>query len=179
MREPASPDKEQIQRRIEALKRQIAAEKATPVAPPVATTAVTTPPPPAEPPPSADAQSGKRSPTPLIVAGAGGALLIVGLVIYVPAAKDVKDSEDQCPNRKCLGPDEAQNTANAKKGEDARKKAVLGGVVSTVGVAAVAGGLIWYFAQPKKAATTATLLRPNVTPSVAPGFAGVALSGAF
>jgi hypothetical protein len=52
-------------------------------------------------------------------------------------------------------------------------------VVTGVGAAALAGGLIWYFAEPRSAETTGTLLKPNVTPAVTPGFAGLALSGAF
>ena len=179
VREPASSDKEQIQRRIEVLKKQIAAEKAAPVAPPV--TAVT-PPPPAndaasEPPANPEASSGKRSPAPLIVAGAGGVLLIAGLAIYFPAHSDVNDAEARCPNRVCpAGPNQADDI---KKGDDARKKATTGGVVTGVGVAAIAGGLIWYFAQPKKSTATGSLLRPDVAPTVSPGFAGLSLSGAF
>ncbi|MET0794930.1 MAG: hypothetical protein ABW061_25650 [Polyangiaceae bacterium] len=180
VREPASPDKEQIQRRIEVLKKQIAAEKATPIAPPVSAGPVT----PAannnvasEPQPSSESQSGKRSAVPLFVAGGGGVVLLIGIGIYAPASKDVKDSEDKCPNRVCpSGPNQADDI---KKGEDARKKATTGAVVMGLGAAAVAGGLIWYFAQPKKAASTGTLLRPQVTPAVSPGFAGLSFNGAF
>ncbi|MES1172980.1 MAG: hypothetical protein ABUL62_01535 [Myxococcales bacterium] len=180
VREPSSGDKEQIQRRIEVLKKQIASEKAAPVAPPVTTG--TTPPPPTngtatEPQPSTEAQTGKRSAVPLIVAGGGGVVLLVGLGIYVPAHKDVNDSEAKCPNRVCpAGPTQADDI---KKGEDARKKATTGAIVMGVGAVAAAGGLVWYFAQPKKSTNTGTLLRPDVTPTVSPGFAGLALSGAF
>jgi hypothetical protein len=66
-----------------------------------------------------------------------------------------------------------------KQGNDARKKAATGGVLMGVGAAGVAGGLVWYFVQPRQAVTTGTLLKPRVTPSVSPGFAGVALSGTF
>ena len=180
VREPNSGDKEQIQRRIEVLKKQIAAEKATPVAAPVPTgntAPVPSSTPASEPQPSAEAESGKRSPVPLFVAGGGGVVLLVGLGIYIPANKDVKDSETLCPNRVCPAGD--SQAANIKKGEDARKKATTGAVVMGVGAVAVAGGLIWYFAQPKKAASTGSLLRPNVAPAVSRGFAGLELSGAF
>ena len=177
VREPNTPDKEQIQRRIEVLKKQIAAESAAPVPPPVAVTKPIVTNTASEPPPSPDSSGGKRSNTPLILAGAGGAVLIVGAVIYGAGAKDIKDSEDTCPNRVCpAGPNQA---ADIKKGEDARKKATTGGVIAAVGAGAVAGGLIWYFAQPKKARATGTLLRPEVAPAVSPGFAGLSLSGAF
>jgi len=179
VREPASPDKEQIQRRIEVLKKQIASEKVVPGPSPNASApaplAAKEPPPEAQ--PSAEVHSGKRSAVPLIVAGAGGVVMAVGLAIYIPARKDVNDSEDKCPNRVCpVGPKQAENL---KAGEDARKKATTGGVVMGVGAAAIAGGLIWYFAQPKKTATVGSLLRPDVKPALSPGFAGLALSGAF
>ncbi len=178
LREPNTPDKEQIQRRIEVLKKQIAAESAAPPPPPVSVSKpVVQNPTPSEPPPSHESYAGKRSNTPLILAGAGGVVLIVGAVVYGAGAKDIKDSEDVCPNRVCpAGPDQA---ANIKKGEDARKKATTGGVIAAVGAAGVAGGLIWYFAQPRKAYATGTLLRPEVAPAVSPGFAGLSLSGAF
>lgn len=178
VREPNTPDKEQIQRRIEVLKKQIAAESAAPVPPPVVKTQpVVTNPPPSEAPTNSEGPSVKRSNTPLFVAGAGGVVLIVGAVIYGSGAKDIKDSEDACPNRVCpAGPNQA---AEIKKGEDARKKATTGGVITGVGAAGVAGGLIWYFAQPKRARVAGTLLRPEIAPAVSPGFAGLSLSGAF
>ena len=58
-------------------------------------------------------------------------------------------------------------------------KKITGGVVAGVGAVALAGGLIWYFVQPRSAETAGSLLKPNVTPAVTPGFAGLALSGAF
>jgi len=174
VREPNTADKEQIQRRIEVLKKQIAAEKAAPVAP-----APTTPaPPPAqtEPPPESVTHS-KRSNVPLFVAGAGGAILIVGAVVYGKAAKDVSHYEDLCPNRDCGNGSEA--AANKEAGNSARTRKVWGGVVTGVGAATLAGGLIWYFVQPRHGESSAALRKPSVSPAVAPGFAGLALSGAF
>src|SRR4051812_26621932 len=85
VREPNSGDKEQIQRRIEVLKKQIAAEKTAPVTPPVAAGAaapVTTTQGTPEPAPSTEARSGTRSPVPLFVAGGGGVVFLIGLGIY-------------------------------------------------------------------------------------------------
>jgi tetratricopeptide (TPR) repeat protein len=182
VREPNSGDKEQIQRRIEVLKKQITAERATPVAPPVLPGTVTpaTPNQPSgETQPNPANETGKRSAVPLIVAGAGGAVLLIGLGVYIPAAKDMNDAEAICPNRHCDGPDAAANKATAEKGDNARKKAIAGSVITGVGAVGVVGGLIWYFAQPRKAVTTGTLLDPHVAPAVSPGFAGLSLSGAF
>jgi len=176
VREPSTADKEQIQRRIEVLKKQIASEKAVPVAvaPPPAATPAATPP---QPPPETDTPQGKRSIVPLIVAGAGGVALIVGVGVFSKAAKDLSHYEDLCPNRDCG--DGAGAAENKAAGNEARNRKVWGGVVTGVGAATLAGGLIWYFVQPRHTSSTATLRKPLVSPTVAPGFAGVALSGAF
>ena len=181
VREPTSGDKEQIQRRIEVLKKQIAAEKA--VLPAASTTPpqVTPPPPsttPAQPEPKPVAHTGRRSAVPLVVAGVGAAAAVVGIVVFVPAAKDVSDSAAQCPEHKCPGTGSAQATL-IDKGNKARSKEMVGGVLMGVGGAALAGGLIWYFVQPRSAETTGSVLKPQLSPSVSPGFAGLALSGAF
>lgn len=182
VREPASPDKEQIQRRIEVLKKQISAESA--IAPatttPASTPSVASNTAPQQPLPAADtAPSGKRPVLPLIVAGGGAVVLIVGLAMYAPAAKDVKHYEDLCPEsngeNKCgVGNDEIANKANS-----AQHKKIAGAVIAGVGAATLAGGLVWYFVQPRLRETAGTLLRPRVTPAVSQGFAGLSLSGAF
>ncbi|HET7536175.1 MAG TPA: hypothetical protein VFJ90_06960, partial [Candidatus Didemnitutus sp.] len=168
-------DKEQIQRRIEVLKKQIAAEKAVPVAPPVATPVANNPAP--TPPPETPPEQGKRSFVPLIVAGAGGVVLIAGAAVYGKASKDVKHYEDVCPNRDCGSGSEA--AANKEAANNARTRKIWGGVVTGIGAATVAGGLIWYFVQPRQPAGSASLRRPLVSPTAAPGFAGIAVSGAF
>lgn len=177
VREPGSADKEQIQRRIEVLKKQIASEKAVPVA-----VGPTQPPPPVtpatnQPPPDSNAHAGKRSIVPLIVAGAGGVILIVGVAVYSKGAKDVNHYEELCPDHDCGTGSTA--TANAEAANDARSRKITGGVVAGVGAVTLAGGLIWYFVQPRTGATTGSLQKPLVSPTVTPNFAGVALSGAF
>jgi tetratricopeptide (TPR) repeat protein len=178
VREPNTADKEQIQRRIEVLKKQIAAEKSASVAatapPPAAAPPQTPPPPPTE---ANDSSQGKRSIVPLIVAGAGGVVLIVGAGVYGKAAKDLTHYEDLCPNRDCGN--SAGAAANKEAGNEARTRKIWGGVVTGVGAATLAGGLIWYFVQPRRTASSASLQKPLVSPAVAPGFAGIALSGAF
>ena len=183
VREPTTGDKDQIQRRIEVLKKQIAAEKAAPpptgATPPVAPVVPIAP---TQPEPAPTAHTGKRPIAPLIVAGAGGVVTIVGLAVFIPASKDVSNYDKQCPNRDCFVTGvttQDQASQISSKAESARKKKVAGGVITGVGAATVVGGLIWYFAEPRSAETTGTLLKPNVTPAVTPGFAGLALSGAF
>ena len=187
LREPSSPEKESIQRRIEALKKQIASERATPVAPATPEPTVASAPPAGGtvPSPVPEAHLGKRPIWPIFVASGGGVALIVGLAVFGAAAKDVKDFEKKCPNRLCpertptSPPGTPTQAQLIEQGNSARRKETTGGVIAGVGAVALTGGLIWYFAQPREAVATGTLLRPRVSPAVTPGFAGLALSGAF
>jgi hypothetical protein len=190
VREPNSGEKDQIQRRIEVLKNQIASEKATPVA--VVATPVATPPaapvtkPPAttEPEPAPAVRTGKRSVVPLVVAGAGAVVAVVGVAVYAKATSDYNGYLTKCPvlpgtnthncTKNGIGDPATQSAANS-----AKNRRTVGGVVLGVGAAAVAGGLIWYFVQPRSTETTGSLLRPHVDASVTPGFTGMSLSGAF
>lgn len=180
VREPTTGDKDQIQRRIEVLKKQITDEKAAPpptgATPPVAPVVPVTP---VQPEPAPAAHAGKRPIAPLIVAGAGGVVLIVGAVVYAGGAKDVNTYEGLCPNHNCTGTATMSAVSEQSAANSARNKKIAGGVVAGVGAAVLAGGLIWYFVQPRSAETTGSLLKPKVTPAVTPGFAGLALSGAF
>ena len=174
-REPNSSESAQIQRRIEVLKKQIDAERAAAVP---ATAAPTTPNPgqtPASAQPAAQntvvlsEHPKSKSVVPLVVAGVGGAMFIVGGLVFLDAAKKVKDFEaicgpkhNQCPDGYDVGP------ANA-----AAKRETAGGVVALVGLPIMAGGIIWYLvsSSPSKTAT--------VTPAIAPGFYGVAVNSRF
>jgi hypothetical protein len=188
VREPSSPDKEQIQRRIEVLKKQIDAEKAAPPVPPPAPQTALAPPPAAGgpvPPPAAPTSSAQRPIWPLIVAGGGVVLTVVGLGVYGAAATELKGFEIRCPNRLCpeKTPTSPAGTLSQAQlidqGNSARKRETAGGVITGIGFVTLAGGLIYYFVQPSSHETAGTLLRPRVTPAVMPGFAGLGLCGAF
>ncbi len=173
-RKPDVPDADQIRRRIDNLKAQMAA-----AAPPPTAAPASQPLPTAQPvmaPPPAESGSGGRSLTPLFIAGGGAVIAIIGVGVYASGAKKVSDFEVICPNRKCP-PDQ---TAAIDQGNDARNQQNLGGALIGIGVAGIAGGLIWYFvSSPKSAAQGAAGQRAGVTPLVAPGFAGLALGGGF
>ncbi len=49
----------------------------------------------------------------------------------------------------------------------------VGFIVGGVGIAAVAGGLIWHFLEPTGEKTA------GLVPQLGPGYAGMALSGTF
>lgn len=181
-RNPSSPMRDQIAKRIEVLNEKIAKEDAAagaaPVGPTDAGTGPVVTPPGADPKP--DTTTGKRPITPLIVAGAGGVLAIVGGLLYMNASSDVKDAEDQCGGRK-----ECPNEV-AEKGNSGRSRQRIWGGVTIIGVAAAIGGTIWYLtSKPAPAAASREKSRrrlsrtPRVEPLVGSGFAGLGVSGAF
>jgi hypothetical protein len=176
-RKPDAPDADQIRRRIDNLKSQMVAAAPQPVAPvappptiaPVSATPIA--------PEGAEKGHGAGA-APFIIVGAGGVIAIVGAVVLAGGAKKVKDAEDACPNRKCPAGQEGA----IQDGNDGRNQETIGGVVLGIGVAAVAGGLVWHFvSKPSNSAQApgATSRGAGLTPVVSPGFAGLSLAGSF
>jgi tetratricopeptide (TPR) repeat protein len=175
-REPNAPDKPQISRRIEVLKKQIDNEEAAAAQQQqqAAPQPEQAPPPSAAPPASTtepEADQGSRPIGGLILAGVGGVMVIGGSILYLTASKKVDEYAQQCEN-----PEERKNCPDAvlEPANAARTRQTVGGVVAIVGVPVLAGGLIWYFASPRRPADSA-----KVVPAVGPGFAGLSFNGAF
>ena len=179
-REPNSGEKDQINRRVEVLKKKIAEEDAA--------AAVAPPPPTTGPAPSTGPATGpveptavpkaRRSPWPWVVMGVGGAALIVGTIGVVDSKKKLNDVEAKCPNHMCKGGD----TDSIKAGNDARSALNRSGWVMGVGGVAVVGGAIWWLVDKKsvdRANGQAGIPRPLLMPFVAPRLAGLSVSGAF
>jgi hypothetical protein len=164
--------REDIGKRIETLKKKIAA-----LPPPTATgtTEPNQPPPattPTSAPPTADQPpEGNKPILPLIVAGGGVVVAAIGLVVYLGATGDYDDAEKKCPSKTGC-PEEVKNAGN-----DARNRQRIGAAVGFIGLGAAAAGVVWYVvSKPEPAATTG---RPRLSPELAPGFAGLSLSGSF
>lgn len=184
-RVPTSPDKAKIERRIEVLSKQL--EPAPPIAPPEA--AVTNEAAPVVEAPEVVAPSvsydqetatvpesdGSRSLVPLIVAGAGGVIAVVGAVIYFEARADLEPYDAQCQERVCpLHAAHLEKPAN-----EARTRLHWGAGVGIGGLAVAAAGLTWYLLSPEQPASSAAGKSPRLLPSVSPRFAGVSLLGSF
>ncbi len=176
VRRSDAPDADQITRRIEVLKRQL--EESQRPAQPQPKAA---PPAPAPAPEAAQASSTtsavpvadsgpKRPIWPLIVAGAGGAVAVVGITVWSRAGADVKAVEKKCPSRQNC------SAQNASDGNAARGRQTVGGVTAVVGLAVAAGGTAWYFLAPPPDANVAGA---SFVPLVFPGFAGATLSARF
>ena len=190
-RKPDVPDAEQIRRRIENLKTQMAAaEKAaapppppppTPAATPAtAPVAGTTPPaaPSSAPPADAADTDRSRSIVPLVLAGAGTVAGVVGAVVLAGGNTKVQDAAEKCPDRQnCRDP------IVRDLGNEGRDQMFLGGAVLGAGLAAAGGGLLWYFlsapASDAPHAAASAYGRTVATPAIGPGYAGISFAGAF
>jgi hypothetical protein len=173
-RKPDTPDADQIRRRIDNLKSQMAAAAPPPAptagpAPTATATSTFVPPPPAEVPGTYGRPLG-----PYFVMGGGVVVATLGLVIYAGGAKKVSDFEAQCPNRKC--PVGQENLI--QEGNDARNQQNLGGVVLGLGLAGIVAGGIWYLTT-GPSSSPAPAPRASLTPVVGSGFGGVSLAGHF
>jgi hypothetical protein len=195
-RKTDDPDAEQIQRRIQNLKAQLAPAAPTPapaamLAPaPVATTAA------AEPQPTGP--QAKLNLPPLLVLGGGVVVAIIGGVVYAGGQSKISDSEKICPSRNCPSNPYAAGTGQAKLWNDANasliadaqsqgnagvKQSNIGGVIAGVGLVAVISGGVWFLMTPRKPVASAHTSTPgaitSIEPTITRGFAGVSLGGSF
>jgi len=175
-REPNSGEKDQINRRVEVLKKKIAEEDAAAAAAPVPSTANTTAP--AGPVTGSTApepvEKARRSPWPWVVMGVGGAAVVIGGIGALDANKRLNAVEGKCPNHQCVKSD----TESIAEGNSARTALNRSVIVMSVGGAAVVGGAIWWFLD-KKSVDRPNKTAARVSPFVAPQLAGLSVSGAF
>lgn len=192
-RVPASPDKAKIERRIEVLSKQL--EPAPPIAAPEAPVTneaapVVETPKAVAAPPSYDAgagtvpeRAGSRSLTPLVLAGAGAVVAVVGAVLYFDARADVQAFRKECPKRTLQTGDTVyecpDDTDVEKEANEARTRLHWGGGMAIGGLAVAAGGLTWYLLSPRQPASSDVSRSPRVLPSLGPSFAGLSLLGGF
>jgi tetratricopeptide (TPR) repeat protein len=180
-REPNSGEKEQINRRVEVLKKKIAEEDAAAAAAPPPTVGAQPPPTGATTEPVADLapEPAKRSPGPWIVIGLGGAATIVGTIGYVSNKSKIDDLANQCEKP---ATHEGCPPNVKTDGNEARKQMTTSAVLGGVGLAAVGAGFVWWYLDGKRverANSNSTSRRPVLTPIVGPEVAGLSLSGSF
>lgn len=156
-----SPDAAAHRTKIDDLKKAIAAQ----------------PPPPSAAPPTAAPPTEVREHTiaPWIVVGVGGAAIITGVILLIAApklpdgcAENPSDGIGKCP------PDKSLSTA-----ELATNLPRAGIITMLAGTAVVGGGLLWHFLEPTGPVTASGVIKPRLTPAVAPGYAGMSLGGTF
>jgi hypothetical protein len=162
-------DRPMLEKRIKNLEEQIAAAEAASAKPSATPPPASSAPSPAPVPTQTAATTGGKSITPWIVVGVGGVLTVVGVLTYAGGKSKVNDAEAACPDRVCADP------ATQNKGNDGRKQMNVGGVLTGLGLAGVAGGLVWHFAFDKPGTPSTGWLEPTV----APGYAGMSYGGTF
>jgi hypothetical protein len=183
-RSPESPERAQIQRRIDVFEQKIAEEKQQAAAQaqktPAGQTAGGVPSSQATA-PNAPSQPGDTAHKPLpwgpiVVTAAGGITAIVGALIYVKAKSDISSVEDKCPNHVCP----ANDRSLVNQGNDARSRATAGTVVTLSGLVIAGAGVAWYFLDSKQSQQSAKRLEPPaISPWMGVGSAGVAWQGSF
>jgi hypothetical protein len=196
-RAPANdPGAEAIQRRIANLKALQAstdasaknATTASALTPTTTATSTAAPPPSAtgttEPPP-VGADRGHTA-GPWVLVGIGGAAIVTGVVLLIIGENDISTAASECGHTATSNCPNDHTTTNSLSTDAANKQstgntlAAVGGVVGGVGVLAVAGGLIWHFAEPTGPDTSATKSgKFEVHPDARPGYAGLSLGGTF
>ena len=124
-------------------------------------------PPPPDPPPPPPSE-GKRSITPLFLAGGGVAIGIAGGVFWW-LASGTQGEIDDAPT----GTAEDLERLADLEGK-ARNQAMIGNVLVIAGGVAIAGGVTWYLLSPKKRES-----RVQAAPLVLPGGGGIGISGSW
>jgi hypothetical protein len=162
--------KSQIQKRIDNLKAQIAAQTPSatvaPVPVPVPTVVVpvptvTTPPPPPPPPPPDRGHSAG----PWVVTAIGGAAFVAGGALWLVGHGKYTDAVTACPTHMGCS---SQDTSDGNTG---RTLMTAGGSMFIGGGVIAAAGLIWHFAEPTGPSDEK---KAGVEPVLAPGYAGIA-----
>jgi hypothetical protein len=188
-RAPNAPDREHVERRIKNLNDQLVREQpsasavaAAPVAAgsasavPVAPSAQEPAPQAA---PSASSATGaeasaadrSHSAAPWIVAGIGGAATVAGAVLFAVGAGDISSATTACGGKRtdC-------SPAITSTGNSGRTLEGVGITTGVIGLAAMAGGLIWHFSEKSNDSPSTGAF---VSPIVTPGYAGIAVHGAL
>jgi hypothetical protein len=138
------------------------------VAPPVSASA-----PPVVPPPSGPKPYGY---TPLIVAGGGGGLALIGGILLGVGSGTISSVNKACPNRSC------PLQADVDRGNAGRVEQGVGATGLVLGLAAAGGGLAWEFLFNKPHATPTTeppKVGVHIVPAAGPREGGLSISGSF
>ena len=180
-RNPKADDADTIQKRISNLKAQMGASAGTATAPTETATATTTATAPTvtatatstAPPP----ETGGHTALPWIVMGVG--VVAVGVAIPVGLIGVNKQSAARAGCTGSGGVQVCDPVTVTPSGQDRKSLSSTGAAMGTtgwilgsVGVAAIAGGLIWHFLEPSAKKTA-------LAPVLAPGYGGLSLTGVF
>lgn len=187
-RSPESPERGQIQRRIEVFEQKIAEEKqqaaaVSPVKNPATAPVVGVPSsqpssgsaPAAPVPESSSTHRASLAWAPITLMAVGGVVTVVGAGVYFKAKSDLSNVEKVCPNHSsCSSPLQVQ------QGNSARARITTGTVMSFGGLAVAGAGVVWFLLDSRKSPSMALNIEaPAVSPWIGAGSAGLAWQGRF
>jgi hypothetical protein len=192
-RAPTAGDHEVVERRIKNLKDQVAQEQPTATSPASASATATAPsasassegaPPtstsgavPLPPPPAVETGSYHQA-GPWIVMGLGLAAVAGGAIAYGVGTSKVSSAEATCGTDHVTCPATPAGTSAATDGNTGRTLDEVGVTVGSIGLAAVAAGVIWHLVErPSEKGLASNRLR--VSPLLAPSAAGISLEGSL
>jgi hypothetical protein len=190
-RAPTAGDHEVVERRIRNLKDQIAQEQPTATSPASASATATAPTAsassegatptstsvPVPPPPAVEAASYHKA-GPWIVMGVGLAAVAGGAIAYGIGTSKVSSAEATCGSDHVTCPATPAGTSAASDGNTGRTLDQVGVTVGSIGLAAVAAGLIWHLVErPSEKGLASNHLR--VSPLLAPSAAGISFEGSL
>jgi len=184
LRRVPGPGSEAVQRRVAALKAQMATAGAPSPSPTAASSGAAA----TDPASPNDRKRRSHSVYPWIVAGSGVVLAGVGLSLLVIGAGQVSQSKEDATAAGCSGtrcPAGVDTKPFQDKNDSGAAKRTAGIALVSVGAAAIAGGVVWYFVEPslsrtrKLSAPASPKASWRAQPDVGPGYAGLSLGGAF
>jgi len=114
---------------------------------------------------------------PVAVAVGGAVTAVVGGALYAQARYAASEAEDRCGGP----PDQCQDEAALVDGERARSRAVTSGWITSIGLATVAGGVVWHLLSgPAAPASSTGASRPlRVGSALGPSGVNLWVGGGF
>lgn len=182
-RKPDAEDVVTVRRRLDNLRRELEASRppevgpagpasapSAPAAPPSASSAIGT---------TATVDAGRGpGPWPWVLVGVGGAALATGAYFYVDGSARASDARDKCGDDAYCNPSIPAELEAREDGNQGRTFQGVGLGLMGAGVAAVGGGLAWYFLSPKRPAVSAGS-GLWLMPALGPGYSGLGAAGRF
>jgi len=174
----APEDRAQIQRRIDNLKIQVAAQTPASTTPPSALPATALPAPSTSTPPAEATAPAPSAPEarhhgvgPWVVTGIGGAAILTGGIVWIVGQQKYSSAVSQCGGNTC-----PPGSSAIDQGNTGHTLMQVGGGVFLGGLGLVGAGLLWHFLEPTGGPTETKAM---IGPDVGPGYSGVSLAGRF
>lgn len=171
-------DRAQIQKRIDNLKIQVAAQAPSAAPPPNPIPPATAATPSAsaiavEPPPSPPPERRNHSVAPWVVTALGGAAIVAGGATWLYGNNQYNSALSACGGMNVCP---AKYSADISQGNNGHTLMWVGGGVFLGGIGITGVGLLWHFLEPTGGAVEPKAM---IAPTLGPGFGGASVAGHF